>query len=234
MSLLPTPPFLISPKSTENHRSPKFLTTRFSNTSNVPDLATSINGSEFIRQAQRQSASSHLQKRICITYLSKRALTDLIPRSMPSQGHTTTMMNQYTRSWHVLFGMDDVKVEGVKEIVVISNNTEEIPDHEIMISQNGDNEEEVNSPAVFPRPRVRRKLFPESLEANDRESSTKPGIYFIDLTSDGQLRTRVEKGRDLPKPPLLAKDGAGVSTFSPLPSSCASNSPFGWNLDVRK
>ena len=130
--------------------------------------------------------------------------------------------------------MDDVKVEGVKEIVVISDNTDEIPNDDIMINQNGDNEEEVNSPAVFLGPQVRRKLFLESLESKDRESSSEPGICFIDLTSDGQLRTRVEKGRDLPKQPILAKDGAGVSTLSPHASSCASNSPFGWKLNLRK
>ncbi|KAG6424312.1 hypothetical protein SASPL_114727 [Salvia splendens] len=47
--------------------------------------------------------------------------------------------------------------------------------------------------------RVQRKLFPDEVNhALDRESTTSHGVYFIDVAPDGQLRTQVEKGRDLP------------------------------------
>ncbi|KAG6427958.1 hypothetical protein SASPL_112206 [Salvia splendens] len=90
-----------------------------------------------------------------------------------------------------VFGFDDVKVEGQKEVV------------------------------------VRRKLFDADPQPNDRESSSEPGIYFIDLTSDGNLRAREEKGRILYQPPKPYDDGAGTSHFkSPRASSCGSNSPM--------
>lgn len=68
-----------------------------------------------------------------------------------------------------LFGMEGVKVEDVKEIVVISDNTEEILDDEIMNNQNDDTDEEVNFLAMFPGPQVRRKMFletPRQMTAN--------------------------------------------------------------------
>ncbi|KAG6416036.1 hypothetical protein SASPL_123458 [Salvia splendens] len=86
-----------------------------------------------------------------------------------------------------LFGFDDVKVEGQKEVVVISDNTEEIHEDASVMVDLGNGEDEVNSPAVFPGPKVRRKLFDDDPMPHDRESSTDAGIDFIDLTSDGLM-----------------------------------------------
>lgn len=99
-----------------------------------------------------------------------------------------------------LFGMDDVKLEGQNEVVVISDTTEKVHCDDLMNNEAG--EEEVNSPVVFPGPKVRRKLFDDVPEPNDRESTTVGGIDFIDLTTDGQMCTRVSFGKELRKPPV--------------------------------
>ncbi|KAG6404463.1 hypothetical protein SASPL_136711 [Salvia splendens] len=126
-----------------------------------------------------------------------------------------------------VFGFDDVKVEGEQDVVVISDNTDDIPeDHIVMNDIIGDGEE-VNSPHVFPGPKVRRKLFDSDTVPNDHESSTETGVVFIDLTSDGMLRTREETGRILYQPPGPFDEGAGPSNAkSPRASSCGSNSPM--------
>ncbi|KAG6394947.1 hypothetical protein SASPL_145538 [Salvia splendens] len=105
-----------------------------------------------------------------------------------------------------------LKVEGQKEVVVISDNTEEIHEDASVMNALGDGEDEVNSPAVFPGQKVRRKLFDDDPMPNDRESSTDAGIDFIDLTSDGLMRQREEKGRILHQPPKPSTEGAGPST----------------------
>ncbi|KAG6385391.1 hypothetical protein SASPL_154226 [Salvia splendens] len=97
-----------------------------------------------------------------------------------------------------LFGLKDVKVEGAKEVIIISKNTEALPTKEINKTVLSDQEEEL-------------------------------GIFLIDLAPDGQLRTRVEKGRDLPKP-----QDVGPSARSPYASSCGSNSLIGWSPHLRK
>lgn len=135
-----------------------------------------------------------------------------------------------------LFGMDDVKLEGQNEVVVISDTTEKVHCDDLMNNEAG--EEEVNSPVVFPGPKVRRKLFDDVPEPNDRESTTVGGIDFIDLTTDGQMCTRVSFGKELRKPPVPSKGGAGPSTLkSPNGSSCGSNSPIvtrGWPHNIRR
>ncbi|KAG6392830.1 hypothetical protein SASPL_147058 [Salvia splendens] len=115
-----------------------------------------------------------------------------------------------------VFGFDDVKVKGQKEVVVISDNTEEIHEDALVINALVDGEDEVNSPAVFPGPKVCRKLFDDDQVPNDRESSTAAGIYFIDLTSDGMMRPREEKGRILHQPPNHIMKGPGHQPRSPL------------------
>ena len=133
-----------------------------------------------------------------------------------------------------LFGMDDVKVEGENEVIVISDSTEKLPTEEMGPYDIGELNDEVNSPLVFPPPTVCRKLFEGNQTPTDRESTTDVGIYFIDLTHDGQLRSRFEKGPALP-PPSTFKDKAGVSKATevgpsrmlPHASSCGSNSPLG-------
>ncbi|KAG6400764.1 hypothetical protein SASPL_137607 [Salvia splendens] len=127
-----------------------------------------------------------------------------------------------------VFGFHDVKVEGEKDVVIISDNTVELHEDEIVVNAFVGGEEEVNSPAVFPGPKVRRKLFEADTVAKDRESSTDPKVFFIDLTSDGMMRTREEKGRILYQPPkLFPNEGVGPSNAkSPRVSSCGSNSPM--------
>ncbi|KAG6415911.1 hypothetical protein SASPL_123330 [Salvia splendens] len=133
-----------------------------------------------------------------------------------------------------VFGFDDIKVEGQHDVVVISDNTEELGAHEVTVQADAGGEEEVNSPRVFPGPKVRRKLFEADLLPNDRESSNESGIYFIDLTSDGQLRTREEKGRILYQPTKPSGDGSGPSHVkSPRASSCGSNSPMKMSNQIR-
>ncbi|KAG6387428.1 hypothetical protein SASPL_152615 [Salvia splendens] len=68
-----------------------------------------------------------------------------------------------------VFGFDDVKVVGQQEqeVVVISDYTEEIHEDDIIINALVDEEEEVNSPAVFPGPNVHRKLFDDDPVPND-------------------------------------------------------------------
>ncbi|KAG6405373.1 hypothetical protein SASPL_132962 [Salvia splendens] len=100
-----------------------------------------------------------------------------------------------------VFGLDDVKVKGQTTVVVMSDNTKEVHSDSIKINDVIEGEEEVNSPVVFPGPKVHRKLFDEDAEPNDRESTTEDGDRFIDLGSDGYMRYREEKGRMLPKPP---------------------------------
>ncbi|KAL1547626.1 hypothetical protein AAHA92_15958 [Salvia divinorum] len=127
-----------------------------------------------------------------------------------------------------LFGMDDVKVEGAKEVIVISETNEVILIEDLKSQDLGEHDEKVNSPAIFPRPTVRRKLFECEAEIKDRESTTELGIYFIDLAPDGQLCTRMEKGREFAKHPIVTPKTDGPGTRSPHASSCGSNSPIGW------
>ncbi|KAL1567603.1 hypothetical protein AAHA92_03066 [Salvia divinorum] len=123
-----------------------------------------------------------------------------------------------------LLGMDDVKVESAKEVIVISVSTEKLSPEDSSCYEVGDDTKEVNSPAIFPQPTVRHKLFIEDDEPTDRESTIETGIYFIDVGPDGQLRTRLEKSRALTKNPFLKKDKGGPSLRSSHVSSCASNS----------
>ncbi|KAG6391011.1 hypothetical protein SASPL_148757 [Salvia splendens] len=128
-----------------------------------------------------------------------------------------------------VFGFDDVKVEGQKEVVVISDNTEEIHEDALVINALVDGEDGVNSPAVFPGRKVRRKLFDDDPVPDDRESSTAAGSYFVDLTTDGMMRPREEQGRILHQPPKPYNEEVEPSTAkSPRASSCGSNSLMMW------
>ncbi|KAG6411609.1 hypothetical protein SASPL_129692 [Salvia splendens] len=132
-----------------------------------------------------------------------------------------------------LFGMHDVKVESETELVVISDDTEELPCNDPSVDVIH-LDEEVNSPAIFPRPNVCRKLFEYELNVTDRESTTTMGIHYIDQAPGCQMRTRAEKDRELPKPPLCYQERGGPSTRSPHGSSCCSNSSIGWRLHLKK
>ncbi|XP_042006892.1 uncharacterized protein LOC121755637 isoform X1 [Salvia splendens] len=125
-----------------------------------------------------------------------------------------------------LFGLGKVKKEEDVEVVLISDRTEKVSADEPSCYEITRCDAEVTSPTIFPPRTVCRKLFPEDDEPpTNRESTNEVGICFIDLDADGQLRTRFEKGRDLPTVPDGKKDKGGPSRVSPNTSSCASNSP---------
>ncbi|KAL1546014.1 hypothetical protein AAHA92_22673 [Salvia divinorum] len=127
-----------------------------------------------------------------------------------------------------LYGLDEVKIEQEKEVIVISDTNDDVHYEEHSCYEVGGGKEEVNSPHVAAPRTARCKLFVESDEQADRESTTEPGIYFIDLAPDGQLCTRIEKSRVLTKNPFVKQDQGGPSNRSPYASSCGSNSPLGW------
>ena len=126
-----------------------------------------------------------------------------------------------------LYGSDDVKKEKEVTVVLLSDRTEKLSDDEPSCYEVNENDTEVNSPAVFPPPTVRRKLFQDEVEApTDRESTNDVGICFIDLDAEGKLHSRIMgKGRELPIRPGRNKDHVGPSNMSSNASSCASNSP---------
>lgn len=109
-----------------------------------------------------------------------------------------------------LFGMDDVKPESETGLIVISDDTEKLHS-ELHLGNVGAIDEEVTSPALFPRPYVRRKLFDEELPTTDMESST-------------AVHTRSVKDGTFRKPPPRMLAPAGQLCVSPLGSSCGSNS----------
>lgn len=133
-----------------------------------------------------------------------------------------------------LFGMDDVKVEGEMEVIDISDNTAKIMSEDTVPVDLEEEEEEVNSPAVFRRPNVKRKLFDEDEMPTDKESSTTEGSFIIEVAARGQLQPRFEMSRSLPKTSTFGSADVGPSTKSPHTSSCASNSPIGWLPQTRK
>ncbi|KAL1560316.1 hypothetical protein AAHA92_10538 [Salvia divinorum] len=98
-----------------------------------------------------------------------------------------------------LFGMYDIKMEEEKEVIIISESSEDKEDGEPSCYEIGSVCEEVTSPIVKPVVYARRKLFVTDEETVDRESTTEPDIYFIEVAPDGKLRTRIEHGRVLPK-----------------------------------
>ncbi|KAL1549623.1 hypothetical protein AAHA92_17703 [Salvia divinorum] len=106
----------------------------------------------------------------------------------------------------MLFGMEDVKIEDEKEVIVISETTEKLPTEDTNYFTYDEGSEEVNSPFIFPSPNVRRKLFVEDGDQTDRESTT------------------LGRDRVLPKPPLVPSGKEKSSRAS----SCASTSPIGW------
>lgn len=126
-----------------------------------------------------------------------------------------------------LFGIDDVKLETDEEVIVISETTQKMSTEEAGCDVAAEDNDEVNSPFAIPPTTVHRKLFIETEEPEDRESTTEKGIYFIDVDENVQVRTRVDKGKMLNKKPRNQHDGAGPSAFSARNSSCGSNSPIG-------
>ncbi|KAL1540979.1 hypothetical protein AAHA92_25257 [Salvia divinorum] len=116
----------------------------------------------------------------------------------------------------ILFGMDDVKLEEEREIIVISDTTEHIVADGDAGESNTVDTEEVNCPNMPPLTRARCKLFDESSEVLDRESTneTARNTYVVHSSIE-----------------LVKKFGTPVSKYhSPTShASCgASNSPLGW------
>lgn len=133
-----------------------------------------------------------------------------------------------------MFGIDDIKLESEEEVIVISETTEKISIDEGPRYDAGEDNEEVNSPFVMPPTNVRRKLFVETEDPDDRQSTTEKCIVFVDVGEDVQVITRVDKGRKLTKKLRTKPDSAGPSAFSPRGSSCASNSPIGSTARLHK
>lgn len=121
--------------------------------------------------------------------------------------------------------IDDISPGAAVEIIVISSSSEDG-----MYSSEGtkymdvDNEDdEVNSPAIFPKSTVRRKLFDQEAPLTDMDSVTSPQFHFIDVTPGPSFRARYQN--IIPKP--FASIGVtNVVNMSPFGSSCASNSPM--------
>ncbi|KAL1536837.1 hypothetical protein AAHA92_29420 [Salvia divinorum] len=133
-----------------------------------------------------------------------------------------------------LMGMDDIKLEGENEVIVLSDTTEKLSSEDASCYEVSGGTDEVNSPLVIPPSSTRRKLFSKMDDVQDRESTTEMGIYFIEVAQDGQLRTRVEKSRVLPKPQPFKVDQPSHSMRSSNGSSCGSNSPIGWWQHLQK
>lgn len=117
-------------------------------------------------------------------------------------------------------------MESHTEVIVLSDDTEKLPTDVPRCYELPAGDEEVNSPVMLPPRTVRRKLFNDELEVPDRESTTQRGPCFIDLATDGQVRTMIQQDRVVPKPPPFKADACSPSTRSPHTSSCASNSPI--------
>ena len=154
----------------------------------------------------------------CVTFC-------LLPQVVPLAGAYYHAEEPLYSKLACLFGMDDIKIEEAT-IIVISDNTEKVKGKDLSFYDFG--EEEVNSPAGLPPRSVCCKLFDDDTLVEDRESTTKTQISFIDLKSDNQVRTICDKGKALQKPPPKVQDIGGPSTRSPLGSSCGSNSPKVW------
>ncbi|KAL1559347.1 hypothetical protein AAHA92_09699 [Salvia divinorum] len=107
--------------------------------------------------------------------------------------------------------MDDVKLEGKKEVIVLSDTNEKIS-------------------SVT----AQRKFFSYNDEPSDRESTTEMGIYFVDVGPDGQLCARLEKGRVLPKNPTFNVDKPASSIRSLHTSSYGSKFPLCWWPELKK
>lgn len=74
-----------------------------------------------------------------------------------------------------------MKVEGEKDVIVLSDKTVETH-RNVVIIEHTEQQEEVNSPTVWPSPKVRCKLFPHEVnEAVDCESTTSLSVYFINV-----------------------------------------------------
>ncbi|KAG6401356.1 hypothetical protein SASPL_138210 [Salvia splendens] len=106
-----------------------------------------------------------------------------------------------------LFGIDDVKEDSHTDLISIPSSSDADSSEDSGCYEVAPDNEEVNSPAVFPKPTVRCKLFDDDVEAIDRESTTAKGIYWIDVGPDENLRTRLKKSRTLPKDPFIKNDG---------------------------
>ncbi|KAG6416077.1 hypothetical protein SASPL_123501 [Salvia splendens] len=92
------------------------------------------------------------------------------------------------------FGIDDVKEDSHTDLISIPSSSDADSSEDSGYYEDAPDNDEVNSPAVFSKPTVCRKLFDDDVEATDRESTTAKGIYWIDVGPYGtcaQGRRRV-------------------------------------------
>ncbi|KAL1548832.1 hypothetical protein AAHA92_17016 [Salvia divinorum] len=122
----------------------------------------------------------------------------------------------------VVFGMEDVKVEEAKDVIVISDSTEILPPPVVPTVTPVSDPDEVNSPLLTVVGQVRRKLFDEDLDSLDRESNNGHRPHNYSPSSSVELGPKVKDPKfhrllKQPTPPVC----------SPNASSSASWSPFG-------
>ncbi|KAG6427852.1 hypothetical protein SASPL_112099 [Salvia splendens] len=140
--------------------------------------------------------------------------------------------NSYARAYYyehepifnelaMLFGMDDVKLEQQSPTVIVISDT-------TVVEPYGDGDEEVNSPAIFPTFKVKRKLFVDEDGASDRESTNQPPNPLINAGADVVVVNRVAKSNKYPTNSALVQAGGTPQRASPITSSCASSSPAAW------
>ena len=126
-----------------------------------------------------------------------------------------------------MFSKDHKNPTPEVEVIVISSSSEDamysLENIDYMDIDN--EEEEVNSLAVFPKPTVRRKLFDEDDPAKVMDSTTSPRIHFIDVAPGPSFRARYE---NTVSQRLALNEGGKLPHLSPAGSSCVSNSRMGY------
>ncbi|KAG6433353.1 hypothetical protein SASPL_104963 [Salvia splendens] len=126
----------------------------------------------------------------------------------------------------MLFGMDDFKIVQSPTVIVISDTTVNLV--------SGEGDEEVNSPAIFPSNKVKRKLFVDECGASDRESTNHPPFAPSKPSQMELLLTAWLTTTNMQKTKQNSKRMGTPQKASPIASSCASSSPAAWwrNPDV--
>ncbi|KAL1568896.1 hypothetical protein AAHA92_00444 [Salvia divinorum] len=128
----------------------------------------------------------------------------------------------------VLFDMDDVKVEGERRTINISDSPPKVESKGLACDKADDESEEVNSPACFPTSKVRRKLFIDDDNSLDRESPNAKPKYFLELGEDGEFHSKMETLPAGTKARGSTSDTPKAMFMASIASSCGSSSPVAW------
>ncbi|KAG6436119.1 hypothetical protein SASPL_101003 [Salvia splendens] len=122
----------------------------------------------------------------------------------------------------IVFGMEDVKVEEVTNVIVISDSTEILPLLFVPTITTPTDPDEVNSPLITVIGSVRRKLFDEEGDSRDRESNNGHLPPYYSHPTSVKLDSKLGN----PKLGNLVKQ-LTPPACSPNAYSSASWSPFG-------